>query len=277
MKIWKYLSLIVILFCLTSHIVFAQSTVVQNSPWVFGHLSMYSNRGGASPTLSDAGAARGGPVGSTPNELALTAIGTGNPPFIATGTGPLGTNFCDYDGPATGINYHFLCFSANSQGGGLIDYGAAGIATPLPLNIIVNGVKIQFPFVIGGIVGPPTSIVGDLACWGNTVGTLLTDCGTANTIVPVSVTTSGTSITLTAANYFVVINKTIGSPTTVMLFPTPATGQTVIIKDGKGDAGINNITVNGNGKLIDGSTIFALNQGRQSISLTYDGTKWNIW
>jgi hypothetical protein len=262
---------------LFSNSTFAQSPVLQNGPWVFGHLAQYSNRGFGPPTISDAGAARGGNVGTTPNELSLTAIGTGTPPFIATGTGPLGTNFCDYDGPATGTNYHFLCFSANSQGGGLIDYGAAGTATPLPLQFIVNGVKIQFPFVIGGIVGPSTSVVGDLACWANTVGTLLSDCGTANTIIPVSVTTTGTSITLTPSSYFVVINKAVGSPTTVLLLATPATGQTVIIKDGKGDAGINNITINGNGKLIDGFTTFVLNQGHQSINLTFNGTQWNTW
>ena len=37
--------------------------------------------------------------------------------------------------------YHFLCMSANANGGGLIAYGSGGGAAPLPFSIIVNGVS----------------------------------------------------------------------------------------------------------------------------------------
>ena len=46
--------------------------------------------------------------------------------------GPYGTNICDYDAPtnnATG--YHYVCLSANAQGGALIAVGAGGVASQL--------------------------------------------------------------------------------------------------------------------------------------------------
>jgi hypothetical protein len=104
--------------------------------------------------------------------------GTGTPPFAGTGTGPLGTNLCDYDAPITNpTGYHYLCLSPNAQGGGLIAYGAAGGATQLPLTAIINGVSYPFPFVLTGVLGPGSSTVGNLALWNNTNGTLLKDGG----------------------------------------------------------------------------------------------------
>jgi len=183
-------------------VTFAQSSVLQNGQWSFGHMPMYSNRGGGQPTVSDAGAARGGNAGATPNELALTAIGSGNPPYAGTGTGPYGTNFCDYDGPATGTNYHYLCLSADAQGGGLLAFGAAGLAPQIPLNFIVNGVKYTFPFGSGGgIVGPNSSTIGDASCWGNTVGTLLTDCGKFPVSASPSAQVGNTTVNGSAATF----------------------------------------------------------------------------
>ena len=43
----------------------------------------------------------------------------------------------------------------------------------------MNNTTYPFPFAVGGIVGPATSIVNDVACWNNLVGTLLKDCGAA--------------------------------------------------------------------------------------------------
>ena len=55
-----------------------------------------------------------------------------------TGTGPLSSHACFYDGPTTGA-YHYLCLDANANGGPLITVGYGGGASPLPLGIIVNG------------------------------------------------------------------------------------------------------------------------------------------
>ena len=46
-----------------------------------------------------------------------------------------------------------------------------------PFSIVLNGATYQFPYTVGGIVGPSTTIINDYACWANTVGTLLRDCG----------------------------------------------------------------------------------------------------
>ncbi|MBB3453889.1 hypothetical protein FHT86_002145 [Rhizobium sp. BK313] len=157
----------------------AQQAILQGGPWTPGHAPMYVGAGSSQPIVQDSGPAGGGPAGVGLSELGLAARGTGTPPFSGTGTGPFGTNLCDYDAPTTNATgYHFLCFSPNAQGGGgLIAYGAAGSAAVQPLNMNINGTLYTFPFVIGGIVGPNTSTVNDLACWNNTAGTLLKDCG----------------------------------------------------------------------------------------------------
>jgi hypothetical protein len=155
-----------------------QGAVLQGGVPVGGHVPQYIASGGSQAIVIDGGGAGGGPIGVNPSEIGITARGTGTAPYAGQGTGLLGTNFCDYDAPtnnATG--YHYLCFSANAQGGGLIAYGAGGTASTLPFSFIVNGATYAFPFVTGGIVGPATSVVNDAACWNNLVGTLLKDCG----------------------------------------------------------------------------------------------------
>lgn len=157
----------------------AQGTVLQGGPFTSGHAPMYVGQGGAQAIVQDAGPAGGGAVGYGLSELAVTARGTGTGPYAGLGTGPFGTVSCINDNAPATANYHYLCFSANAQGGGLIAYGAGGTAAALPLQFMVNGATYPFPFVTGGIVGPGTTVVNDVACWNNTVGTLLKDCGAA--------------------------------------------------------------------------------------------------
>ena len=206
---------------------FAQSAVSQAGPPAAGHAPMYLNSTGGQVFVQDSGPARGGKAGVGLSELLLAARGTGTPPYAGQGTGPYGANFCDYDGPTTNATgYHYFCMSPNAGGGGLLAFGYAGGASPLPLQFIVNGTTYQFPFLISGILGPPSTTVNDLACWNNTVGTLLKDCGalpnllaTANTwaltqtfsVVPIipglpNLTTNveGTGISgLDVANWFI--------------------------------------------------------------------------
>lgn len=169
----------------------AQSTVLQGGPFTPGHLPLYTyNNFSSQPVLSDAGGAGGGTVGVNPSEMGISAVGTGSPPFVAQGTGPNGENICDYDGPTTSAaGYHALCFSPNALGGGLISYNAFGGASPLPLLFQVNG------SLTGTILGPGSSTSGDFACWNDTTGTLLSDCGAT-----VSIAKGGTGqVTATAA------------------------------------------------------------------------------
>jgi len=125
----------------------AQSPMLQAGPWSAGHVPMYIGNGSGSPAMLDSGPAAGGQYGVGLTELGLTIQGSGSAPFANTGTGPFNSNLCDYDGPITGPN-HFLCFSPNAQGGGLIAYGAQGGATPLPLYFNINGTQSSgFPVI----------------------------------------------------------------------------------------------------------------------------------
>src|SRR5260221_10833841 len=96
----------------------AATAILQGGPWSAGHAPMYSSGGGSQPVAQDSGPAGGGAAGLGLDELLLVMRGTGTPPFSGTGTGPLGTNFCDYDAPITNpTGYHYLCFSPNGTGG----------------------------------------------------------------------------------------------------------------------------------------------------------------
>lgn len=167
------------LIALAPSVAQAQSTLLQAGTFTGGHVPMYVGPAGQSQAIvQDSGTAAGGGVGLGLSELLLTARGTGTPPYAGQGTGILGTNFCSYDAPTTNATgYHYFCFSPNAQGSGLIVYGAGGTATALPLVFNVNGTAYQFPFTTSGVIGPATTVVNDAACWNNTVGTLLKDCG----------------------------------------------------------------------------------------------------
>lgn len=152
----------------------AQGTIQQAGPLTPGHTLEAITNG----VVMDSGPAGGGGVGVGLSELLLTARGTGTPPYVGMGSGPYGTNDCDYDAPITNpTGYHFLCLSANALGsGGLIAYGSGGGATPGGLFFNINGTLYGFPGPGNGDVsGPVTTVVGDLAVWNSTVGTLLKD------------------------------------------------------------------------------------------------------
>jgi hypothetical protein len=89
----------------------------------------------------------------------------------------------------------------------------------------------------------------------------------------VRVVTAAGNVTMLASDFLLVLNKTVGAATNVTLPTAPIIGQNVIIKDGKGDALTNNITVLG---AIDGGTSFVLTQAYQAIDLIYTGTVWAI-
>ncbi len=88
--------------------------------------------------------------------------------------------------------------------------------------------------------------------------------------------TDSGNVTVAADDYEIIINKTVGQATTVTLPASPADVRALLIVDGKGDAGTNNITVDGNGNNINGSATFAMNSNSQSIWIIWNGTQWNI-
>lgn len=111
----------------------------------------------------DAGSAAGGNPGVGLSELLRVVRGNGSPPYANAGTGPLATNDCNYDAPiANPTGYHYLCFSPNALGGGLIAYGAGGGAAPLPLQFDINGTIFSafppFRVIASGTSDTATSI-----------------------------------------------------------------------------------------------------------------------
>lgn len=156
-----------------------QASLLQGGSTTIGHVPAYISSGTGQPIVIDSGPAGGTTTGQGISELNVTAQ-CATPPCAGGGTGPDGTIATVNDAVSTNATGgHRLSFSANALGGGLIEYGAFGTASTLPFQFKVNGAVYQFPFVTGGIIGPGTTVSGNFACWNNTVGTLLKDCGFA--------------------------------------------------------------------------------------------------
>lgn len=76
----------------------------------------------------------------------------------------------------------------------------------------------------------------------------------------------------------VIVLKDSGAATAVTL-PTNSTlltGQTIIVKDGKGDAATNNITVAAATGNIDGAANYVISQNYGSATFTWNGTEWGV-
>lgn len=87
---------------------------------------------------------------------------------------------------------------------------------------------------------------------------------------------SGSSIELASQSGQVIVVKGTG-PRTVNLQPLNLwPGCIFDIKDGDGTASSGNITVDGNGANIDGSSTFTLDINYASYTFVYNGTEWNL-
>ncbi len=88
-------------------------------------------------------------------------------------------------------------------------------------------------------------------------------------------TGAGDTVVLNEA--LLVINKASGAATGVTLPPgsSQTYGRTVTIKDGKGDAGSNNITITAAGSdTIDGSATYVVGINYGSVELMWNGDQW---
>lgn len=90
----------------------------------------------------------------------------------------------------------------------------------------------------------------------------------------IRVVTAAGAVTVSATtDYCIVVNKTTGAATTVNL-PAVAAGLTFVIKDGKGDAATNNITLTPAAGTIDGAATKVMNLNYDSMTVICDGTNW---
>lgn len=102
---------------------------------------------------------------------------------------------------------------------------------------------------------------------------LLTTAG--GRVRAVRVITAAGAITVAVTDDVVVVNKTVGAASAVAL-PAGVTGQVFVIKDGKGDAAANNITITPAAGTIDGAATYVMNTNYQSVTLIYNATQWNV-
>lgn len=74
-----------------------------------------------------------------------------------------------------------------------------------------------------------------------------------------------------------IIKKAVGAATTVTLPPSPQIGQIAIVKDGKGDAQTNNITVQGAASAtIDGAATDVIASNFGAAWYQWNGTEWGL-
>jgi hypothetical protein len=90
-----------------------------------------------------------------------------------------------------------------------------------------------------------------------------------------SVIEEGTSATA-SVNQIVIGKSSNESPFSLNLPASPESGDQILVKDAKGDASNNNLTIFGNGKDIDGLDTIIINRNYGSIKLVYNGTEWNV-
>lgn len=98
----------------------------------------------------------------------------------------------------------------------------------------------------------------------------------AGRVKGVRVVTASGAITITIADEVVIVNKSVGAATTVNLMSSPTTGTEITIKDGKGDANSNNITVTPAAGTIDGAATLVINTAYGVKRVVYNGTQWNV-
>lgn len=139
-------------------------------------------------------------------------------------------------------------------------------------NLVAGGLA---PLASAALTGTPTAPTA-------TVNTNTTQLATTAFVIgqsiysPTTVFTGTGNYTASATDYVVVINKVTGAATGVTLPSTPTIGRLVLVKDGKGDAGTNNITVSPAAGTIDGVASIVMDQPYEAYEFVYNGTNWNI-
>ena len=224
----------------------AQSSLLQAGPTTPGHAPQYVGQSSSQPIVQDSGGSGGGGLGANLGEIGITARSpTGTYPSASSGNGPHGEHGCFYDGPTNNpTGYHYFCLDPNAAGGGLLAYGSGGVATPLPFNFMVNGTSYTFPFTVGGIVGPGTTVVGDIAAWNSTTGSLLKDIPVGSGVLAAiaqPVTGSGGLVLSNSPTLTGTVTLPAGTAAANLGAPLGTSGATIPLNNGNNTTSGNNI------------------------------------
>jgi len=90
-----------------------------------------------------------------------------------------------------------------------------------------------------------------------------------------TVVTAAGAITMAAGQKVCVVNKAAGAASAVTLPPSPVQWQVATVKDGKGDAQTNNITISPAAGNVDGQASVVIKNNFGSMQFIYNGTQWN--
>lgn len=91
-----------------------------------------------------------------------------------------------------------------------------------------------------------------------------------------TILTAAGNYSVISTDYIITVQKTAPQITSIILPASPVTSRSIIVKDGSGNAASFPITINGNGKNIDGAASFILNLNYSSVEIVYNGTQWNV-
>lgn len=104
--------------------------------------------------------------------------------------------------------------------------------------------------------------------------------GASNLVLTREVTSSGAITVSASTDYLILVNKTVGAATTVN-FPagTSSSGGNLsfAIKDKKGDANLNNITIVPNGSdTIQGQASYVINMAGGAAQFVFSNGDWSV-
>ena len=146
------------------------------------------------------------------------------------------------------------------------DFSASTAAGAVTVHLPAAGVTIS-----GGKI---TNTAQSLSGVKTLTSALITQAGRRRYVryhtTPAAVTVAG------GLDDVIVVNKDTAAATTVNLPAGPTTGDTYTIKDGKGDAAANNLTLTPAAGNIDGAGTNVINANYGFRTVTYNGTEWNV-
>jgi hypothetical protein len=172
----------------------------------------------------------------------------------------------------------FKWYAGTSVVGTLDGLGNLTVAGGINLNgpVGIAGVplgSIYAPLASPALTGTPTA---PTALAGTATAQLATTAFVASAVQGAGVVvSSGPSYSMGVADRFVMVRKSVGSATSIVLPTTPPSWTAYVIKDAAGNASANSIMITGS-VAIDGAASFIINQAYESVTLVFNGVDWSV-